>query len=124
MRQSYNNFRAIFNNLSIRYPQVERTTRDVYGKEVIRVDKDIKVHKDEIENWYITLPFNPKYDMYTYLDIIRDQIERFELNKCKEVDENFDNITQYCLVTDWEILEEEIVDKITLVKYAKVLKNL
>lgn len=112
------------NMLEIEYPPVKMTTNNVYGKEILIVDyKTMETRHYQIENWYIVIPLKSWYDANTILDIIKEEIKMEEYSHCNELGCRYDEITEYCLIKDWKVLRLD-ENRITLVKYAKVLENL
>lgn len=121
------------------YPRyIKQSTRDVWGKTICRIGKDEKGNyyedRQELENWYIAVTITKD----TKLPDIIAECKKF----CQEKDtqgivlEESDNYTCHQLC-DWRWLEGEdgkIIREVktlhgveyqaTLVKYAKILKDL
>ena len=121
------------------YPRfIKQSTRDIWGKYICRFGKDEKgdyyEERQELENWYCTV----KITENTKLKDIIDECKAF----CQEKDiqgislEESDNYTCHQLC-DWTWLEGDdgkiirecktlhgVEYQATLVKYAKILKDL
>ena len=123
----------------LNYPRfIKQSTHDVWGKYVIRTYQDTngeyQEDRNELENWYCTVTFTK--------DLTLDKIIEECKKACQEKDnQNFTsveeakNYTCYQLC-DWRWLENEsgqiireivtsdgVKYQVTLVKYAKVLKD-
>ena len=124
----------------LNYPRfIKQSTNDVWGKYVIRTYQDTngeyQEDRNELENWYCTVTFSKD----TKLDKIIEECKK----SCQEKDnKNFTSVDEAENYTchqlcDWRWLETELGQIIreivtsdgvkyqaTLVKYAKVLKDL
>lgn len=145
MKNKIKEFENILRNYSyaeiLDYPRfIKQSNRDVWGKEIIRLYKDkngdYQQDRNELENWYITVTITKD----TMLEDIITECNAF----CREKDaqdislEESENYTCHQLC-DWRWLEGEdgkiiregkhlrgqcIEYYATLVKYAKILKDL
>ena len=117
-----NNLNEILSDQTL-YP-VERTTRDVWGKEIIRLKHTEQNNYEkeiyELENWYIDIPYKDWYNLKTFVDIIKESVRMKEKRICYNKDFKHCELLQYCLVKEWQYLGD-YDDKIILVKYGKVL---
>ena len=110
---------------------IKKETKFVWGKDVIRM-KDLgngeyERDKHELENWYISLPCNEETYIPTLVDCLKELVRQKDNPKSFiwEIAKDY-TCHQLC---DWLWLENEngeIVPngKVTLVKYAIILKDL
>ena len=111
---------------------VASSSMDVYGKNIIRtfqIGEPNLYGTDyhELENWYITLPLGEGTNVETLLDCFHHLAQEYEYRKIHEVGEDYQNITLHHLC-DWRFLEDDeghLIrnNTVTLVRYAKVLRN-
>ena len=139
IKELENMLRNYFYGAILDYPRyIKQSTKDVWGKTICRIGKDVNGNyyedRQELENWYVTA----KITKDTKLEDIVAECKVF----CQEKDiqgislEESDNYTCHQLC-DWRWLEGEdgkiiregktphgIEYYATLVKYAKILKDL
>lgn len=123
----------------------KKSNNDVWGKYIIRYIKngdDYIEEKYELENWYITLPVTLDTDLEELVKEFKLKTWEFTDKFMKENNLNFDDMYAYTChqLCDWSWLADEegsIVRKgvstkdgkilcdnsVTLVKYAKILKD-
>lgn len=110
---------------------IKKTSKDVWGKEVVRlIDLGNGEHdydKYGLENWYISLPCNEE----TYVPALIDCFKELVRQKDNPQSFTWETAKDYTChqLCDWVWLENdkgEMVqnDKVTLVKYAIILKDL
>lgn len=111
---------------------IKKTSDCVWGKNVIRTinlenGEYNEADRHELENWYISLPCNEETYVPTLIDCFKELVRQKDNPKSMLWEEAKDyTCHQLC---DWVWLENdkgEIVQngKVTLVKYAIILKDL
>ena len=108
----------------------KQTCHDIWGKEIITVDKDKCVNRGKLETWLFTVDIDCEN---TTLDSIQEFCHNLaqkatEYEKEQLGNRNAANCTCYMLY-DWQFLENEVGGiinngKVTLVKYAKILGDM
>lgn len=104
-------------------------SNDIWGKHVIRVDKNNVVHEDELENWYVQVPIKD-VDINSFIMNAKALLSNCELSRIYEKELAMAKWNDYTIhqLCDWRFLENDdgtvIKDGVvTFVKYAIVLKN-
>lgn len=106
----------------------------VYGKDIRRYDKDGNEYVDELESWYITKLIDENQEVEKFIQELREDCLQKEMGEITCEERNKHTIHQLC---DWAWLESDdgkivrerktydgVVYEVTLVKYAKCLKDL
>ena len=109
---------------------IKKTSDFIFGKKVlipVLMPNGYETEEYELENWYITLPCSEETYIPTLIDCFKALVKQKD-NPQSKTWEELKNYTCHQLC-DWEWLENEqgqIVQngKVTLVKYAIILKDL
>lgn len=111
---------------------ITTTSNYIYGKDVriLYKDREPNIYLEdisELETWAITLPVYAETDIPTLLDSFQYLAQQKELEKIAEVGDDVHNLTLHNLC-DWVFLSNEeghiiLHNTVTLVRYAKVLRN-
>lgn len=110
---------------------IKKTSDFVWGKDVVRMidlgNGNYETERYDLENWYISLPCHEDTYIPTLIDCFKELVKQKD-NPQSKTWEELKNYTCHQLC-DWEWLENEqgqIVQngKVTLVKYAIILKDL